>query len=78
MKKISSIYASDEVFHCAKSVQIQSFSCPYFLAFGLNTERYSLSFRIHSECGKIRTRKNYVFGHFSRSVSLRISFVTVN
>ena len=26
--------------------------------------------RIQSECGKIRTRKNSVFGHFSRSVNV--------
>ena len=43
------------------------FSGPYFPAFGLNTERYSISLRIQSKCGKIRTRKNSVFGHFSRS-----------
>ena len=43
------------------------FSGPYFIAFGLNTERYGVSLRIQSECGKIRTRKNSVFGHFSRS-----------
>ena len=28
---------------------------------------YGVSLRIQSECGKIRTRKNSVFGHFSRS-----------
>ena len=33
-------------------------------------ERYSVSFGIQSECGKIRTRKNFVFGHFSRSVGV--------
>ena len=33
------------------------FSGPYFPAFGLNTERYSVSLRIQSECGKMRTRK---------------------
>ena len=43
------------------------FSGPYFPVFGLNTERHFLSLRIQSECGKIRTRKNSVFGHFSRS-----------
>ena len=43
------------------------FSGPHFPAFGLNTERYSVSLHIQSECGKIRTRKNSVFGHFSRS-----------
>ena len=41
---------------CVKSVRIQSYSDPYFPAFGLNTERYFLSLRIQSECGKIRTR----------------------
>ena len=40
------------------------FSSPYFPAF---RERY-LSLRIQFECGKIRTTKNSVFGHFSRSV----------
>ena len=29
--------------------------------------RYSVSLRIQSECGKIRTRKNSRYGHFSRS-----------
>ena len=38
-------------------------SCPYFPVFGLNTERYEVSLRIQSECGKIRTRNNSVFGH---------------
>ena len=42
-------------------------SGPYFPAFGLNTESYSASLRIQSECGKIRTRNNSVLGHFSRS-----------
>ena len=43
------------------------FSGPYFPAFGLNTERYSISLCIQSKCGKIRTSKNPVFGHFSCS-----------
>ena len=43
------------------------FSGPYFRAFGLKTERYSVTLRIQSECGKIRTRTNSVFGHFSRN-----------
>ena len=42
-------------------------SGPYFPAFEVNTERYEVSLRIHSECGKIQTRNNSVFGHFSRS-----------
>ena len=42
--------------HCVKRVRIRSYSGPCFPAFGLNTERYSVSLHIHSECGKIRTR----------------------
>ena len=39
-----------------KCVRIRSYSGPYFPVFGLNTERYSGSLRILSECGKIHTR----------------------
>ena len=42
--------------HCMKNVRIRSFSGPHFPAFGLNTERYSVSLRIQSECGKMQTR----------------------
>ena len=41
--------------HCMKRVCIRSYSGPYFPAFGLNTERYGVSRRSQSECGKIRT-----------------------
>ena len=41
------------------------FSGPYFPVFRLNTDWI----RIQPEYGKTRTRKNSVFGHFSRSVS---------
>ena len=41
--------------HCVKSVRIRSYSGPYFPAFRLNTERYSVSLCIHSKCEKIRT-----------------------
>ena len=43
-------------FHWVKSVRIRSYSGPHFPEFGLNTERYSVSLRIQSECGKMRTR----------------------
>ena len=43
--------------HCVKSVCIRSYSGLHFPAFGLDTERYGVSLRIHSECGKMRTRK---------------------
>ena len=42
--------------HCVKSVRIRSYSGLHFPAFELNMERYSVSLRIQSECGKIRTR----------------------
>ena len=44
------------------------FSGPYFPVPGLNTEIYFVNLRIQSEYGKIRTKKNSAFGHFSRSV----------
>ena len=50
--------------HCVKSVNIRSFFGPHFPIFGLNTEKYSLSLRIQSECGKIRTRKNLTMNTF--------------
>ena len=43
--------------HCVKSVRMWCFSGPYLPAFELNTERYSVSLRIQSKCGKIWTRK---------------------
>ena len=43
-----------EVDHYVESVQIRSFF-------------WSVFSRIRTEYGKIRTRKNSVFGHFSRS-----------
>ena len=42
--------------HYVKSVQIRRF--------------YAVNLRIQSEYGKIRTRKNSVFGHFSRSARI--------
>ena len=53
--------------HCVKSVQIWSFTCPYFPVLGLNTEIYGINLRIQLRYWKIRTRKNSVFGHFARS-----------
>ena len=57
-----------------KSVRIWNFSGPYFPAFGLNTDRYEVSLRIQSKCGNIRTRKNSVFGYFSRSDCIKMEF----
>ena len=49
-----------------KCVQIRSFSWSVFSR--IRTGYGEISLRIQSECGKIRTRKNSVFGHFSHSV----------
>ena len=43
------------------------FSGPYFPVYVLNTEIYGVNLRIQSEYGKIRTRKHFIFGHFSRT-----------
>ena len=42
--------------HCVKGVCIWSYSGWYLPSFGLNTDRYEVSFRILSECGKMWTR----------------------
>ena len=42
------------------------YSGPYFPVFGLNTDMYSVNLRFQSEYRKLLTRKNSVFGHFSR------------
>ena len=50
-----------------KCPNTEFFFGPHFPAFGLNNGRYGVSLRIQSECGKIRTTKNSVFGHFLSS-----------
>ena len=61
------------IVHCVKSVRIRNFSGPYFPASGLNTERFSLSLRIQSECGKIRTRKTRLKEGISTLVNTPLS-----
>ena len=53
----------ESAIHCVKRV----ISGPYFPVFGLNTEIYEVDLRIQSEYGKIWTRNNFIFGHFSLS-----------
>ena len=43
--------------NCIKGARIRNFSGPYFLAFGLNKNRYSVSLRIKSDRRKIQARK---------------------
>ena len=47
-----------------KVSQYGVFSGLYFPAFGLNTDRHSVSFRIQSEYGKIRTTKTPYLDYF--------------
>ena len=44
------------ILHCVKSVLIRRYSGPHFPAFGLDTERYSISLLIQFKYGKMRTR----------------------
>ena len=53
--------------HCVKSVRIWSFSGPYFLAFQLNTERYSVFLCIQSECRKYGPEKHRIGTLFLQS-----------
>ena len=48
---------------------MRSFSGPYFIAFGQNTERYPVSLLIQFECEKIRTRKTPNTGNFNAMIS---------
>ena len=58
--------------HCVESCQIRRFFLvcifPHFEYF-----EYGEILRIQSKCGKIRTIKNSVFGHFSRS-AFKVAF----
>ena len=59
-----------------ESVQIRSFFWSVFSC--IWTEIYGVNLRIQSEYRKIRTRKNSVFGHFSRSVTFINNSKSVN
>ena len=50
------------VSHCVKSVQIRSFSGPYFPAFGMNTEKYSEI--LSQNAGKYGQEKTTYLGTF--------------
>ena len=52
---------TNRLFHCKKCVQVSNVQV---------SNVYEVSLRIQSECRKIRTRKNSVSGHFSRSVCM--------
>ena len=54
--------------HCVKSVRVRSFSGPYFLAFGLNTEIYSA--RMGRGGDTDQNNSEYVCSLFSNFLSL--------
>ena len=64
-------------YHCAKSVEIRSFSGPYFPAFGLNTKIYGVNFRIQSECRKYRQEKLRIWTLFTQYITTIIRYTTV-
>ena len=54
--------------HCVKFPNTEFFLVRIFL-YSDWIRKFTVNLRIQSECKKIRTRKNSVFGHFSRSAS---------
>ena len=67
MKKIQKL-------HCMKSVQIRRFFLCVFSLIRTECVEILVSLRIQFQSRKIQTRKNSVFGHFSRSAWYRILF----
>ena len=57
-----------QAFYCTKNVQIRSFSWSVFSRIWTEYGDLRSILRIQSKYGKIPTRKNSVFVHFSRSV----------
>ena len=56
-----------DYYHCVKSVHIRNYFWSVFSC--IRTEYEDLvNLRIQSECRKIQTRNNSIFGYFSRSV----------
>ena len=54
--------------HCVKTSNVELCqSGPYFSVFGLNTNTCYIDLCIQIESGKIKTRRNYVFGYFSHN-----------
>ena len=51
-----------------KEYKFGVFSGPYFPVFVLNTKNYSVTLRIQSECGKIRTRETHNLDTFQAAL----------
>ena len=57
-----------------ESVRIRSFSGPYFPAFGLTIERYSVSLQIQSNAGKYRPEKLQIRALFTQCIFCQQSY----
>ena len=70
------VMMSHKVFSCKLTINPFSLreKCPKVFRIFPHSEKYSVFLRTQSECWKIRTRKNSIFGHFSRSVY--VDFIT--
>ena len=62
---------------CVKSAQIRSYFWSVFSCIRSTIEIYGVNIHIQSEYRKIRTRNNYVFGHFSRGERNCVYFTTL-
>ena len=59
-----SIHQAFRPTHCAKSVQMRSFSVPYFPRSGLNTGRYGVSLLFSPNAGKYEPEKSPYLNNF--------------
>ena len=75
--KVFSNYSDQGSERCQTSL-IRGFSSPYLPALGLNTEKYFVSLRTQSKCGKIRTRKTPNTDTFYTVKVLNTTLVNLN
>lgn len=62
-------------FTLREKCRVWSYLCPYFSAFGLNTERYGVSNYIQSECRKTQTKKHcFIYNGKSKNIALYAYF----
>ena len=67
MQKLHFLCSDLNIFwYCIYALR-KKFSGLYFPVFGMKTEIYGVNLRFQSEYKKTRIRKNFIFGHFSRS-----------
>ena len=62
---------------CVKTFRIKNFSVLYFPSYGLNTEICFVNLHIHSESGKIQTKKTPSMYTFYAVISMKMGVVKV-